>query len=584
MLWQLSTSDAGVGLLLRHGGAHSLPGLLDAPLAGGSSMGEAGGSSGEAGGSGGDMTEGASEWTTGCVALMCNLATAASGAAALVAAGGVHALLRLLPSRHDPAGAGAAAGGASSARDKAAVAAIENIAAASQPLAAAVAAAGGHLVLLRLLQGLLPMQAGNTTAAAQDAHSEAEAAEAAKAGARAVGGAVGGAALAPAPPPDAPDFRAGRRIAMTPALPHAVRGLRHLCALPAACDELREGGEAIRVVLGLLHLPLTPAVRCLLLEISVPLMRDRREEAAADGAADDDALQGVLTVLLGMHDALGARVVLLTLHALRAALSCAPRALEAAPAVLRTAELHAPHLLALLRIKPAAARRGAPARSEREVRLLHTASAACVGLLCAAPGCAALFSRLEADGLLLRLLPPPPPPEHSTAADVPPPAAAPLAVLRMVAKLQYRRLSQVAGATAPGSRSQAWTDEAAATEHEVAEALRLQLLAALRQLLHGALLPTGRARAAVWQLTPQLGAPAAAARAEAAMALDALCECAMHSRPLPSLPAPHRPLPTLPPPPSRPWPRPPPPTATATAIAGTTVPATATTAPREQVA
>jgi hypothetical protein len=39
----------------------------------------------------------------------------------------------------------------------------------------------------------------------------------------------------------------------------------------------------------------------------------------------------------------------------------------------------------------------------------------------------------------------------------------------MVAKLQYRRLSQVAGATAPGSRSQAWTDEAAATEHEVAE-------------------------------------------------------------------------------------------------------------------
>ena len=140
--------------------------------------------------------------------------------------------------------------------------------------------------------------------------------------------------------------------------------------------------------------------------------------------------------------------------------------------------------------------------------------------------------------LLLRLLPPPPPPEHSTAADVPPPAAAPLAVLRMVAKLQYRRLSQVAGATAPGSRSQAWTDEAAATEHEVAEALRLQLLAALRQLLHGALLPTGRARAAVWQLTPQLGAPAAAARAEAAMALDALCECAMRCRPCP--PSPHR--------------------------------------------
>jgi len=402
---------------------------------------------------------------------MCNLATAASGAAALVAAGGVHALLRLLPSRYEPVGAGA--GGASSARDKAAVAAIENIAAASQPLAVAVAAAGGHVVLLRLLQGLLPMQASNTTAAAQEAQAEAEAAEAAKAEAGAeagaVGGAVGGAAPAPATPVAAPDFRAGRRIAMTPALPHAVRGLRHLCALPAACDELREGGEAIRVVLGLLHLPLTPAVRCLLLEISVPLMRDRREEAAADGAADDDALHGVLTVLLGMHDALGARVLLLTLHALRASLSCAPRALEAAPAALRTAELHAPHLLALLRVKPAAARRGAPARSEREAQLLHTASAACVGLLCAAPACAALFSRLEADRLLLRLLPPLPPPEPSTAAAAPPPAAAPLAVLRMVAKLQYRRLSQVAGATAPGSRSQAWTDEAAATEHEVAE-------------------------------------------------------------------------------------------------------------------
>ena len=89
-------------MLLRHGGAHSLPGLLDASLADGSSTGEAGGSRGEAGGSGGDMAGdmagGASEWTTGCVALMCNLATAASGAAALVAAGGVHALLRLLPS------------------------------------------------------------------------------------------------------------------------------------------------------------------------------------------------------------------------------------------------------------------------------------------------------------------------------------------------------------------------------------------------------------------------------------------------------------------------------------------------------
>ena len=120
----------------------------------------------------GDMAGGASEWTTGCVALMCNLATAASGAAALVAAGGVHALLRLLPSRYDPVGAGA--GGASSARDKAAVAAIENIAAASQPLAAAVAAAGGHVVLLRLLQGLLPMQASNITAASQEAQSEAE--------------------------------------------------------------------------------------------------------------------------------------------------------------------------------------------------------------------------------------------------------------------------------------------------------------------------------------------------------------------------------------------------------------------------
>jgi hypothetical protein len=83
----------------------------------------------------------------------------------------------------------------------------------------------------------------------------------------------------------------------------------------------------------------------------------------------------------------------------------------------------------------------------------------------------------------------------------------------------------------------------------VAEALRLQVLAALRQLLHGALLPAARARAAVWQLTPQLGAPAAAARAEAAMALDALCECAMRCRAPPSLlPAPHRPLPTLPPP------------------------------------
>jgi hypothetical protein len=72
----------------------------------------------------------------------------------------------------------------------------------------------------------------------------------------------------------------------------------------------------------------------------------------------------------------------------------------------------------------------------------------------------------------------------------------------------------------------------------VAEALRLQVLAALRQLLHGALLPAGRARAAVWQLTPQLGAPAAAARAEAAIALDALCECAMRSRSRP--PSPHR--------------------------------------------
>jgi hypothetical protein len=286
----------------------------------------------------------------------------------------------------------------------------------------------------------------------------------------AVGGAVGGAAPAPAPPPAAPDFRVGRRIAMTPALPHAVRGLRHLCALPAVCDELREGGEAIQVVLGLLHLPLTPAVRCVLLEISVPLMRDRREAAAADGAADDDALQGVLTVLLGMHDALGARVVLLTLQALRAALLYAPRAPEAAPAVVRTAELHAPHLLALLQVRPAAARRHAPARSEREARLLHTASAGCIGLLCATPACAAVFSRLEADGLLLRLLPPPPPPGHSsTAADTPPPAAVPLTVLRMVAKLQNRRLSQVAAATAPGSRSQAWTDEAAATEHEVAK-------------------------------------------------------------------------------------------------------------------
>ena len=69
----------------------------------------------------------------------------------------------------------------------------------------------------------------------------------------------------------------------------------------------------------------------------------------------------------------------------------------------------------------------------------------------------------------------------------------------------------------------------------MAEALRLQVLAALRQLLHGALLPAARARAAVWQLTPQLGAPAAAARAEAAMALDALCECAMRCRAPPSI-------------------------------------------------
>ena len=470
--WQLSTSDAGVGMLLRHGAAHTLPGLLNASLAGGRGTDEAGGSAGEAGGSEGGVAGGASEWTTGCVALMCNLATTASGAAALVAAGGVHALLRLLPSRDEPVAAGA--GGASSARDKAAVAAIENIAAASQPLAAAVAAAGGHVVLLRMLRGLLPMQASNTTAAAQEAQAETEAAEAAKAEAGAVGGAmggaVGGAAPAPAPPPAAPDFRVGRRIAMTPALPHAVRGLRHLAALAAVCDELREGGEAIQVVLGLLHLPLTPAVRGVLLEISVPLMRDRSEAAAADGAADDDALQGVLTVLLGMHDALGARVVLLALHALRAALLYAPRAPEAAPALLRTAELSAPHLLALLRIRPAAARRGAPARSEREARLLHAASAGCIGLLCATPACAAAFSRLEADGLLLRLLPPPPPPGHSsTAAAAPPPAAAPITVLRMVAKLQNRRLSQVAAATAPGSRSQAWTDEAAATEHEVAK-------------------------------------------------------------------------------------------------------------------
>ena len=93
--WQLSTSDAGVGMLLRHGAAHTLPGLLNASLAGGSGTDEAGGSVGEAGSSEGGMAGGASEWTMGCVALMCNLATAASGAAALVAAGGVHVLLRL---------------------------------------------------------------------------------------------------------------------------------------------------------------------------------------------------------------------------------------------------------------------------------------------------------------------------------------------------------------------------------------------------------------------------------------------------------------------------------------------------------
>ena len=82
MSWQLSTSDAGVGMLLRHGAAHTLPGLLNASLAGGGGTDEAGGSEGEAGSSEGGMAGGAggaSEWTMGCVALMCNLATAAPG-------------------------------------------------------------------------------------------------------------------------------------------------------------------------------------------------------------------------------------------------------------------------------------------------------------------------------------------------------------------------------------------------------------------------------------------------------------------------------------------------------------------------
>ena len=111
----------------------------------------------------------------------------------------------------------------------------------------------------------------------------------------------------------------------------------------------------------------------------------------------------------------------------------------------------------------------------------------------------------------------------------------------------------------------------------MAEALRLQVLAALRQLLHGALLPAARARAVVWQLTPQLGAPAAAARAEAAMALDALCECAMRCRAPPSLlPAPHRPLPTPPPSHVTDMATPPPPMATATAPATVSITITAT--------
>ena len=55
-------------------------------------------------------------------------------------------------------------------------------------------------------------------------------------------------------------------------------------------------------------------------------------------------------------------------------------------------------------------------------------------------------------------------------------------------------------------------------------ALRVHALAALRQLLVGAPLPAGRARAAVRGLVPQLAVAERAARFEAAMALDALCE------------------------------------------------------------
>ena len=45
------------------------------------------------------------------------------------------------------------------------------------------------------------------------------------------------------PPPSSPP-PSKKKIAMTPALPHAVRGLRILCALPAARAELRDGSGA----------------------------------------------------------------------------------------------------------------------------------------------------------------------------------------------------------------------------------------------------------------------------------------------------------------------------------------------------
>ena len=56
------------------------------------------------------------------------------------------------------------------------------------------------------------------------------------------------------------------------------------------------------------------------------------------------------------------------------------------------------------------------------------------------------------------------------------------------------------------------------------EELRLQITAALRQMFVGSVVSSGRARAAVAKLVPQLEVPQYATRAEAAMALDALCE------------------------------------------------------------